>query len=285
MRLVHLTDPHLTTPPDWRTLAGRSHLGKRYLGYASWARKRRHSLRREWLDELTAELDALSADRLLVTGDLTQIGTREEIVEARGWLESLGDPARVSFVPGNHDAYAGESWDNLRREWQPWLPEDGSGYPVVYSGPEATVIGLSSSVPTWPLSACGLVGQVQLERLEGILAQEADGIRILMLHHPPLPGMISFRKRLKDAADLAEVLARHPVDVVVHGHRHRNQKSERSGMRIFCTAPASAMAASLRLFDLTRTDEGLSVQASLITRGPGGFAVRDLEAWSVSVPG
>lgn len=285
MRLVHLTDPHLTTPPGWRTLAGRSHCGKRYLGYASWARRRRHSLRRTWLDELIREVEACSPDRLLITGDLTQIGTAEEIAQARAWLESLGDPERVSFVPGNHDTYADESWGTLTREWRPWLPGDVSAFPTVQRHADVVVIGLSSCIPTWPFSACGLVGDAQLERLEAVLEAEQGRFRVLLLHHPPLPGMISFRKRLKDAAGLARVLERRPVDLILHGHRHRNQTSDRGGTKVYCTAPASAENASFRVLDVSRTDHGFAAEASLIGRGPSGFEVRDKDAWSVSAPG
>ena len=279
MRLVHLTDPHLTTPPDWRTLGGRSHFGKRYLGYASWARNRRHLMRREWLDELMAEIGSLAPDRLLITGDLTQIGTAEEIAEASDWLESLGDPDRVCFVPGNHDTYAGESWSNLLGCWSAYLPGDSTDYPIVDCNDGIAVIGLTSAVPTRPLSACGFLGSTQLAALGTLLEEHADAMKILILHHAPLPGMIGFRKRLRDATALEEILSRHPVDLVLHGHRHRNQAAERHGMKVFCTAPASAENASFRVFDICRDADGWEVEASLRVRSGSGFEVTDRAAW------
>jgi 3',5'-cyclic AMP phosphodiesterase CpdA len=294
MRLVHLTDPHLTTPPHWRTLVGRSHHGKRFLGYASWARKRRQTLRRQWLDELVAQLDGLAADQLLISGDLTQLGSAEEIVQARGWLESVAAADRITFVPGNHDTYARESWNLLRQHWSEYLhlPE-GHVHPVTRSFGDVVVVGLSSAVSTRPFSACGVLGSDQLEQLAAELQRHADAFKILMLHHPPLPGMIKFRKRLRDAAALGSVLDSNRVNLVLHGHRHRNlsysQESIRkfvsNAPRVFCTAPASSEGASFRVFDVESEGEGWRVEATLRQRTSAGFVVAESESWRVSAPG
>ncbi len=287
MRFIHLTDPHLTVPPHGRTLASRSHYGKRYLGYASWANKRRHTLRRVWLDELLQEVNGLAADQLLISGDLTQIGLEEEIVQARQWLEALAPPDRITFVPGNHDNFAGESWDLVRREWSEFLHlESRQQHPVTRHFGDVTVLGLNSAVPTRPLSACGLLGAGQLERLSLALERHRDTFKILLLHHPPLPGMIGFRKRLRDAAALAGVLTEQPVDLVLHGHRHRNLSADTpaAGPRIFCTGPASSKDASFRVFDVAREGAGWRVEATLRQRTADGFQVSEAERWMVSAP-
>ena len=46
--------------------------------------------------------------------------------------------------------------------------------------------------------------------------------RILLLHHPPKRGSIRWRKRLTDARALEDVIARHGVEMVLHGHAHRH---------------------------------------------------------------
>lgn len=284
MRLIHITDPHLTEPPHWRQLFGRSHFGKRFLGYASWARKRRYRMRRDWLEELLAEVESRNPDQILLTGDLTQIGTIEEIRAARTWLESLGPPERVTFVPGNHDAYADDSWPNLSVEWADYLPAGGAeGFPVVWQRDGVTVLGLSSAVPTRPVSACGLVGDDQLERLSGVLTAATDGLKVLMLHHPPLPGMIQYRKRLRDAARLEQVLANSPVHLMLYGHRHRSLTTERAGAKAYCTAPASAAAAAFRQFDIDPGADGFQIEQTLIGRiAPGTFETAEQESWRVS---
>ena len=284
MRLVHLTDPHLTTPPAWRTLAGRSHFGKRYLGYLSWARKRRWQLRPEWLADLCGAVEERHPDRWLISGDLAQIGTEEEIRAAGNWLRTVAPAEMVTFVPGNHDVYAAESWRCIRREWGPYLPDDGV-YPLLQRISDVAIFGLSTAVPTAPLSATGVLGDDQLLRLETALARHRDAFRVVLLHHPPLPHMIRFRKRLRDASALAALLEREPVQLLLHGHRHENQRHERLGAHVYCTAPASSETASFRTFDIERKPGGWSVSASLVERREARFEATETEGWEVSAPG
>jgi len=284
VHLVHLTDPHLTRPPAWPSLAGRSHYGKRYLGYLSWARKRRHHLRPEWLAELCAAAAAERPDQWLVSGDLAQIGTAEEIREAGCWLRGLAPAESLVFVPGNHDVYAAESWSCIQQEWRPYLPA-GDDYPLVRKLSDVAVFALSSAVPTLPLSAAGELGEQQLGRLEAALARHRDAFRVLMLHHPPLPHMISRRKRLRDADALGALLEREPVHLILHGHRHENRRCEQLGARIYCTAPASAESGSFRTFRVEPDNGGWTIDASLSRRHGDRFETAESERWRVSGPG
>jgi hypothetical protein len=43
-----------------------------------------------------------------------------------------------------------------------------------------------------------------------------------MIHHPPLDGTVSPRKALRDGAALRAVLQAEGVELVLHGHSHRN---------------------------------------------------------------
>jgi 3',5'-cyclic AMP phosphodiesterase CpdA len=284
VRLIHLTDPHLTEPPNWRRLIGRSHFGKRFLGYTSWSRNRRHKMRREWLDEVQAEVSSRSPDQILLTGDLTQIGTAEEIRDAGRWLERLGPPEKVSLVPVNHDTYARDSWPSLLEAWKGYLPAEGpEGFPFVRRLGEVALFGLTSAVPTRPVSACGLLGEDQMARLEAALEAHPDALRVLLLHHPPLPGMIQFRKRLRDAPGLERLLGTAPVDLMLYGHRHRNLAAERLGARLFCTAPASALSGAFRQFDIESDQHGWMIRHTLMARsGPGRFDTVETAEWRVS---
>jgi 3',5'-cyclic AMP phosphodiesterase CpdA len=93
-------------------------------------------------------------------------------------------------------------------------------------GPVA-FIGLSSATPSAPLMATGRIGARQLERLEALL--ETTGrqglFRVVLLHHPPVPGEEKWRKRLTDAGRLCQVIARCGAELVLHGHRHRAVQS------------------------------------------------------------
>ena len=53
MRIIHLTDPHLTTLPSFA--AGRFLFNKRFLGAMSWSRRQKYHLRSQ-LDLLVKDI-------------------------------------------------------------------------------------------------------------------------------------------------------------------------------------------------------------------------------------
>jgi 3',5'-cyclic AMP phosphodiesterase CpdA len=255
VRLIHLTDPHLTTPEF--PLEGRSHFGKRYLGRASWRRRRRFRHRREWLDSLVTAVQEKNPDQILVTGDLAHIGLPEEIAQAGQWLKELGRPDQILLIPGNHDNYAADSWPAILEHWGDYLgaARELSGasplvYPVTRVFPDLELIGVSTALPTRPGSACGLLGPEQLKALETQLATPRSRPRLLAIHHPPFSGMIGFRKRLRDANALEQLLSRQDLDVIVHGHDHTDRSEHRVGVRVFGTGSASYQQGSFRCFDI-----------------------------------
>lgn len=286
MRLIHLTDLHLTQPPGWLSYRGRSHYGKRYLGYLSWWRRRRHSLREVWFEELLEVVVHLAPDQILVSGDLTQTGTVEEIDAALGWIQRLGSPEQVLVVPGNHDVYAAESMARVQSRWGDYLHLANAEYPLVRDFAGVRIVGLCSARPTPPFSATGRLGEDQCERLDALLAEAADALQVVLLHHPPVPGLVTPRKRLQDADVLADILSRRGVELVLHGHQHRNRAVQVGGTRIFCTGPASSADASFRIFDIEADQGSRTVSGELWQRvGSGDFRRIDSQIWHLNAPG
>jgi 3',5'-cyclic AMP phosphodiesterase CpdA len=235
LTFAQLSDPHLSSLDDarWRDLAN-----KRLLGYLSWRRRRRAEHRGEVLEALKRDLLETCPGHLVITGDLTQIALPDEFRQARVWLDSLGSPGDVTVVPGNHDAYVPVTWAQGLSRWQPYLVSDDaplggrmdsaeSVFPSLRVRGPVAFIGLSSARPTAPLLATGRLGGSQLERLERLLEQtRSQGLfRVVLLHHPPVPGEERWRKRLTDAARLCAVIARQGAELVLHGHRHRSVQS------------------------------------------------------------
>jgi 3',5'-cyclic AMP phosphodiesterase CpdA len=230
-RFAHLSDLHLSS------LAGvklPDLLSKRALGYISWRLRRRRLHTPEVLDALLGDLRGLTLDHTVITGDLTHIGLPTEFQQAREWLDSLGSPTDVTLVPGNHDAYVRASWDTTFALWTPYMVSDSglsagpdlrsahSTFPAVRKRSFAALIGVSSARPSAPFLASGSLGAVQLERLNDVLGELRQKLfRVLLIHHPPMPGAVGWRKRLTDEAQLRSVMARHGVELVLHGHTHR----------------------------------------------------------------
>lgn len=281
MRLIHLTDPHLSSP-DF-PLRGRSHYGKRYLGLASWRRRRRFKHRRDWLDDLVAAAKAQQPDLFVVTGDLVHIGLPEEIEQAGDWLRSLGDPGQVVLVPGNHDNYAADSWAAIAQCWGPYLGNaEAAEYPFTRQFQEVELVGVCTALPTHPGSACGLIGEAQLAALAMRLERPNGGPRFLAIHHPPFPGMISFRKRLRDAGRLAAIACSDNVDVILHGHDHTDREALHQGVRIFGTGSASYQRGSFRCFDIEAADKGWTLEMNLFRRQESGeYVSEQQQSWQV----
>jgi 3',5'-cyclic AMP phosphodiesterase CpdA len=204
---------------------------KRGLGYLNWVRKRRHAHLRHVLDRIVADMRAQAPDHIAIGGDLCNIGLPREHAGALAWLESLGPPERVSVVPGNHDIYGSLGRDPGVGRWADYMTSDAQGaglagraggFPFLRVLGGVALIGVNSAVPTPPAMAWGRVGTGQLERLGAVLdgARGAGLLRLVMIHHPPLPGQAVRGRALEDAAALKEVLARHGAELVIHGHNH-----------------------------------------------------------------
>lgn len=275
MRLIHLTDPHLTDLSHWRP--GLT-AGKRWLSWLSWRRKRRFHHQRERLDALTDQLRAYQPDLFAVTGDLCHVGLEREILDATDWLRGLRETAEVMLVPGNHDLFAADSVPAVHRHWSDFLHlhKDSDRWPTQLDHGPVAIVGLNSSLPTAPLLASGRIGQEALEQLKSTLGILRDRFRVVLLHHPPLPGLSNRRKGLQDDQALTEVLQQNGAELVLHGHIHSNLRHELTlsdgrSLPIFCTASASSSGhgqpASARLFEiqpLSDASQGFCVQMKLL---------------------
>ncbi|GAB4348940.1 MAG: metallophosphoesterase [Immundisolibacter sp.] len=225
--LAHLSDPHLTDP--LRSVAADWPL-KRRLGRVSWRRRRRHRHRLPVLATLVDDLRARAPEQVALSGDLVQVGLADEFAQAAQWLADFVPPERLLLVPGNHEAYVAGAWQAGRASWQRWLgiPD---GEPWLRRHGELLLIGLSSAVPTWPGLATGTLGRRQLALFEDVLAQGArEGLfRVVVVHHPPVAGVVGWRKRLTDRHLFAAAIARHGAGLVLHGHAHRATWTQLAG--------------------------------------------------------
>jgi 3',5'-cyclic AMP phosphodiesterase CpdA len=220
--LAHLSDPHLAPlpQPHWSEL-----VGKRVTGYINWRRKRHLIHDPETLARIVADLKARTPDHIAVTGDIANLALPQEFPRGRDWLESLGNPRDVSFVPGNHDIYVAEGAPMAARQWGAFMSgDDGSaGFPYVRRRGPVALVGVNSGVPTAPFLATGWIGTKQLAELAALLnALKGENLfRVVMIHHPPVSAA-GRHKRLLDAHVFLRVIAAHGADLVIHGHDHRN---------------------------------------------------------------
>jgi 3',5'-cyclic AMP phosphodiesterase CpdA len=295
MRLVHLTDPHLSSLDG---VAFPELLGKRLSGYLSWRKNRSKHHLPTVLGRLVTAVKAENPDQVLLTGDLVQIGLETEIRQAADWLKSLAAPEKITLAPGNHDVYAGGSAAMVSRLWSDYLfhtadpAADGDltgRFPVVRRLANIDLVVLSTACVTPVFMATGRLGRDQLNRLETLLQNSAAAGRlvVLLIHHPPLPGLCSRRKALTDDDALEGVLRRNPPALVVYGHLHRNSELQFGATRVYCTASASSVSdASYRVFDIDESDDGWAIRMRLKTIDTESgaeplFVTIDEQSWGV----
>jgi len=249
--LVHLSDAHLGPIAGFRL---RTLNTKRALGFLNWQHKRRFVHLPTVADRLAADALAHAPDHIAVTGDLANLGLPGEFMTGLGWLKTLGEPDRVSVVPGNHDIYTGrlggpsclETWAPYMRGSESWTETSPVHFPYERTSGPVALIGLNSAIPTPVGVAGGRLGPAQLAELQRSLERlgAAGYIRVVLIHHPPLPGQASPRRALEDAEALADVLERWGAELVLHGHNHKQSlvwhRHGARGIPILGVASASA---------------------------------------------
>lgn len=249
---AHISDLHIPPMPSVRP---RALANKRVLGYLSWHRKRKAQHRAEVLDALRADLMAQAPDHICVTGDLTNISLPAEFRAAAEWLRTLGEPARLSVILGNHDAYVHTDPADTQGHLAAWTRGDdgAAGWPAVRRRDGIAFIGVNTAVPMPAFVAAGRVGPDQLARLHEILKREghAGQFRVVLIHHPPQTGIVSARKALRDAAAVRDVLRDAGAELVLHGHAHFPVRSQLPGpdgaIPVLGAASASLMGGERRL--------------------------------------
>lgn len=221
-RIAHLTDPHVGPLPRPRL---HELLNKRLTGWYNWRSSRKAAHDMEFLAALVADLRAQAPDHIACTGDVSNIGLPREWPTARVFMDGLGPPEHVSFVPGNHDAYVEGSLEGLLRAIGAWTAGDDGVtccFPYLRRRGPVALIGLSSAIPTLPFVASGKIGSRQMAAAERLLdsLRAEKAFRVVMVHHPPHVGGATPGRNLIDAPKFERMIARVGAELIIHGHNH-----------------------------------------------------------------
>jgi 3',5'-cyclic AMP phosphodiesterase CpdA len=286
--LAHLSDPHVGPLPRPRR---HELLGKRVTGYINWTRSRSRLHNMDVLEQIVSDMKAHKPNHVAVTGDVANIGLPAEFQLARSWLETLGAPEDVSFVPGNHDAYVRGSLPDLARTFAPWTTGDepaGERFPYLRVRGETALIGLSSGVPTPLFIASGYLGRAQMRAAEKMLLETRRRglVRIIMLHHPPqnIPSRIG--RGLVDAGGFEALIRSAGAELIVHGHNHRlclSRMEGPAGLVPVVGVPSASVSsgavhqrAGYHLFEISASGNGFKITGRARGLLPGASVVGDL---------
>ncbi len=154
------------------------------------------------------EINELSPDIVVVTGDLTNEGFRQEYLTAKSYLEGL-ECERILIVPGNHDS-RNVGYLHFQELFGPLFQS------LEFGG--IFVMGVDSSEPDLD---SGQIGREKYQRIINDFRGK-EGFRIFALHHHllPVPGTGRERNVVNDAGDVLELLIYADVDLVLTGHKH-----------------------------------------------------------------
>lgn len=237
MLLAHLSDPHVL---DWSGIPWRRFRGKRATGWANFKFFRGKTLRADVLRALLEDIVDRAPDHIAVTGDITGLAFAQEMRAFGRLVDGFGfDPAQVSLVPGNHDAYTHHSWRRGR-----FLAELGRfctsdlhggmpGFPYVRLRGPIALIGLNTAIAGPYFTANGLLGKPQINRLKELLEFRPlrGKLLVFLLHHPPVSFPNWFKEvhaglldRERFVAQLNRSLEGRPA-LVLCGHWHRRRRT------------------------------------------------------------
>ncbi|GAW40612.1 3',5'-cyclic adenosine monophosphate phosphodiesterase CpdA [Brevundimonas sp. SH203] len=213
--IAHLTDLHVVAPPT--------------LCYGMVDT-------RAFLARAVRRLNTLDPrpDLVVVTGDLVDEPTAEAYGCLRDLLAAIDIPLVV--LPGNHDDRA-----LLARTFSEhdYLPRDGAKAHFVLPLGELRLVAFDAVTPGQEHAR---ITQVDLEWLDGALAETAGHPVMMLMHHPPMPTGLGFMDAMQPALPPAfeAVIARHAnVKLIVCGHIHRAMDGMFGGARV-AVAPSTA---------------------------------------------
>lgn len=289
--LAHITDLHL--PLHGRLRKGEL-VSKRAFSALNWARKRRRTHVVEVAVALTDDIASYKPDHVAVTGDTVNFGLPREFDAGAAWMDRLGAPSDVSFVPGNHEAILKGVEAKRDSAFARFTTgDDGTiGYPWLRQRGDVALIGVSTSVSTPPFFAQGRVGPVQLAALKDVLKATEGLCRIILIHHPP-SGPCKPRKRLLDAEAFRDVVAACGAELILHGHNHKALLSwidTKNGRTPVVGAPSASIGhgwrdhpAEWRLFEIDKGADGFDITMRRRRISPSN-EVEDFGAFRLSPP-
>lgn len=230
--LAHMSDLHIGPLPVPRRF---ELVNKRMFGYLNWHKSRKNIHHRPTLDRLADDLRHENPDHVAITGDIVNLGMREEYLQALDWLNKLGPSEDISVVPGNHDVYVPLLREPGIGRWNAFMTNDDSpehihsstrsGFPYVRRRGDVAIIGLSSAIPTMPLIAAGRLGAKQRKKLHELLVQlgEEKLFRVVLIHHPPMSLAGNWVRGLRDAQELRRIFLQAGAELILHGHDHTHK--------------------------------------------------------------
>jgi 3',5'-cyclic AMP phosphodiesterase CpdA len=234
-------------------------------------------------------LPTLAPRAIVVSGDLTQRARHGEFQAARHYLDTLAARvAPVHVIPGNHDVQWWRSPFGLfgqRAKYQkhrvyfgeelsPVLTLDGLLIAGLRSANGVAFGSLTSNLND--LAVRGHLPATEVARVRALFqAAPAGLVRLAVLHHNVLPGVISHRWGLARPRAAQQALLTLGADVILCGHDHTEGAGQIDGRLAVSTAGTHSLrtrGGRPSAFNLVRIgSEQIRIEHHVYDRGAGTF--------------
>jgi Icc protein len=161
------------------------------------------------LERSILEINDLEPSAVVVSGDLTDAGYRQEFETAAEYVRRFRCE-HVMVIPGNHDS-RNVGYVHFERLF-------GDRYSCI-DFEDAVIVGVDSSEPDLN---DGRVGREHYDFIREAFSQAGEKLKIFVIHHHliPIPGTGRERNIIFDAGDVLELLDEVGTDLVLSGHKH-----------------------------------------------------------------
>ena len=178
---------------------------------------------RDIMDSIEKRAPHVTSPLVLITGDLTGEGLREEYEAFQDVLEGFSVPSVI--VPGNHDErnYGAAHFEELFGER--------------FKTFEDEAIALYAADSAEPDNDAGHVGRTKYNEISDFLGAAKEKIRIFAMHHHLIPVPHTGREHnvVEDAGAVLGLLDRIQCSVILNGHRHVPWMWNLSSMVLYTT--------------------------------------------------
>lgn len=240
------------------------------------------------LDVLDEFLPGLAPTAIVVSGDVALRARHGEFQAARRYLNGLRRTAPVHLIPGNHDVQWWRSPLGLlgqRVKWGKWRRYFGEELTPVLELDQVIIAGmLSAHGFAWgsltlnpnDTTVRGYLPRREVERVRRVFAAApAEKIRLAVLHHNVLPGVVSNRWGLARPHAAQRALLSLGADAVLCGHDHTEGAGQIDGRLVVSTAGTHSVrtrGGRPSAFNLLRIDATrVQIEHYLYTRDSAGF--------------
>lgn len=174
------------------------------------------------------EINKLKPDIVIINGDLTDNGLKNEFEEAQRFIDQVACSTKIVTM-GNHDA----------KHTGFLIFEKLFGKPAgVFNGKDYTIFYANTARAD---KDEGRISRDQLELITKAFTESKDKLKILVMHHHliPVPDTGLEQAIVEDAGDVLKILSGLGVDLVLSGHRHRPWMWNLNDIEFICTGAVS----------------------------------------------